>query len=660
MATIYVRTTGNDTTGDGTMATPFRTVGKAISTWVDNDVVDVGVGNFSETIEWTITVPVGTIRGKGHDKTFITANIVGGKLINVDDGSVTRVLVQECMIDQGSLGLNLLDINDCDAAARFIWARCVLLIRDGHAVEFTSTNDGVRIDVLNCVISSNGSAQQGIAFHAVEANVITARNCIFNNLKLIVDDSGGGAPQDSNFNNYFNCERLFRTGSLGDQDLRDVDPRFVAVLLANFRLLGGSKMRNAGVDLNDGYGAPTRLPPPELNWLFNGKFPDLGVEEVIFPSGSTIAQKFNIHLILQVFAEELLLVVNNQREARLSRFLETAPASELSRRWGALLGAFRPSDMTQAEYKELIEDLLTLYQSVAPAIRSQNQIIQTLFNAFPAREDYHSSRRFPLSADLKLTAVTPPGLTVNLTAGQFQIERYWFRAVSTNLVLPINNVSIIYSDGVTFDDDIKAVIKQSVDLSLRVGHRIDTLVGTAVFEKDSTTVIGTGTAFKTALEPLKRIRAGGTKFFYVIDKIVSDVELVLRRAFAEDDVADSVELLVPLEIFGEVTTDATSITDIKSQGRLSASAFLNSAETKGHGYHLVIDDGGTESIFSTTERVVLLKALLCKAKPVHKLGFLSFILDTPQGVVSCADVAPFTQSAVNYLEDWEDSTWPAP
>lgn len=53
--TYYVRTTGNDSTGDGSVGTPFATVGRALDEiykWVADEntiTIDVGAGTFSET-----------------------------------------------------------------------------------------------------------------------------------------------------------------------------------------------------------------------------------------------------------------------------------------------------------------------------------------------------------------------------------------------------------------------------------------------------------------------------------------------------------------------------------------------------------------------------------------------------------------------------------
>lgn len=662
MATWYVRTTGSDSTGTGAPNQPYRTINKAISVWANADVVDVGTGTFTEMINWTSTVVQGTIRGKGFSRTRVIASPTSNGLAKVTSALAQRILIMEMTIEQKSLGMDILRIESGAANSRFILARCLLLMRDGYVVNITSSVGTIRADLLNCVVA--GIDPQNKLCRAVrgsEANTVCARNSVFINLALVVDDVSGGAAQDFNYNVYLACDRLFRVGAVGEQDIIDPVALFTSESTYDFTLRGGSPLRAAGIDLNEGYGEPERLPPPELNWLYAGEYPDIGIEEKLFPQGTVVASNFNFHLILQVFAEEFQRVLDYQTQIKRNRNIGQAEAAALSRRWGVWLSAIRPSNMTEADYRDLLLELMDLFFTSAPASLATQRICQMLFGVFPYRIDYHSSRRFPLSTDLKLKVVTPtPSLTVRLNPGRFQIQRYWYRMLQTDLTVPVNDTTIIYSDGTTSPDGILATALQSTDLDLRKGFRLDNLTGTSFFEKGSATVLGTGTLFLTQVAPLDKIRANGTQFFYLVEEVVSDTELTLQITFVEDDITDVVQLMVMIELFGEVTTNATSITDITGPGRLSQSAILNSAETKSHGYHLILYDGGTDSIFSLAERVVLLKEMLWRMKPVHKLGYVSFESDLPQGFIMIRNRSPFNQSLFNYLEDWEDSTWPDP
>lgn len=661
MATHYVRTTGNDTTGLGTIAAPYRTVGKAISLWVLDDIVDVGSGEFVETAIWDVSIARGQIRGKGFRKTIITALPVDNKLINVANALVVRLLVQELTIVQRSLGCDLLRVSLADASSRIYFMRCVMRLADAYAVNNSSTLDGIRIDLLHCVVASEDPGnKRSKCIRSVEANVVTARNTSFVNLAMVVDDAGGGSGCDLDFNYYLNNDRLVRAGSVGDKAIQGINPQFRDEVNFDFRLAATSPLRDAGVQLAAGYGTPSRMPPFELNWLHNGDYPDLSIQESVFSQGSTIVSTFNFHLVLQVFAEEFDLMLAKQDTIRRNRGLELADTRTLSEKFGILLGSFRPNDMSHDEYLTFTEDLLDMFFNAAPAVQAINRITQRLFGVLPRRIDYYNSRRFRLSPDLKMVTKLPtPSLTVTLAPGIFQIERRWYRALSTDVVLPANDTSVIYADGDVATDDIQAVIKQSTDLSLRAGFRFDSLTGTAFFQEGETRVVGSGTLFTTELEELNQIRPTGTQFLYIVEEIVSDTELILSKPYTGADITDVVQHARTIEVFGEVTTDGTTVTAIQSSGRLGQTAILNSVATHGHGYHVIVNDGTAESIFSESERTVLLRSLLARAKPTHKLGYLSFEDDLPQGVVQGSDIPPYTQSSVLYLEDWEDSTWPA-
>ena len=46
MPTFYVSTTGNDTTGNGSLETPYATIGKAITVAANNDIIEI-IGNIN-------------------------------------------------------------------------------------------------------------------------------------------------------------------------------------------------------------------------------------------------------------------------------------------------------------------------------------------------------------------------------------------------------------------------------------------------------------------------------------------------------------------------------------------------------------------------------------------------------------------------------------
>jgi hypothetical protein len=70
--TIYVSTSGNDSTGDGSAGNPYRTIGKGISMAVIGDTVSVDAGTYSENMAMQSGV---VIQGTGADDTTIKGGV---------------------------------------------------------------------------------------------------------------------------------------------------------------------------------------------------------------------------------------------------------------------------------------------------------------------------------------------------------------------------------------------------------------------------------------------------------------------------------------------------------------------------------------------------------------------------------------------------------
>jgi hypothetical protein len=232
-------------------------------------------------------------------------------------------------------------------------------------------------------------------------------------------------------------------------------------------------------------------------------------------------------------------------------------------------------------------------------------------------------------------------LFVQLTAGDFQLNRRWYRAKDSVLKLDPNSTSVIYADGSVVNDESVVAVKASADQTLLRNFRLDVLTGTLVFKDGSDEVTGAGTAFRTELSRHDKIRLTGTSTFYVIDSIEDNTHLTLRKVYQGfgDDGEGTAEKATKIAVFGTVNTNSDGVIAIHSQGRLGDSALLNDRATKGHGFHLVVDtETPTDSIFDDTDRSILLEKLLCKAKPVYKLGYLSFRTDYPAGKLICFSV----------------------
>lgn len=87
-ADIYVNTTGNDTTGNGTSENPFLTIEKGVSTAVAGDTVNIADGTYSGTGNNQITIyqPI-TIQGQSQNRTII--NGAGNQIFYNNANGVT-------------------------------------------------------------------------------------------------------------------------------------------------------------------------------------------------------------------------------------------------------------------------------------------------------------------------------------------------------------------------------------------------------------------------------------------------------------------------------------------------------------------------------------------------------------------------------------------
>lgn len=80
MATIYVKNTGNDTTGDGSLATPYATIGKAMTVHTQRDTIALLSG-----IELSTKVTITTYA------TYKINSIIGVNDSGIEDGTRRRI-----------------------------------------------------------------------------------------------------------------------------------------------------------------------------------------------------------------------------------------------------------------------------------------------------------------------------------------------------------------------------------------------------------------------------------------------------------------------------------------------------------------------------------------------------------------------------------------
>ncbi len=160
MSTLYVRATGTDS-GSGSMDDPYRTIAKAASEWLLDDIIDVGEGTFIETVALAFPNERNVIKGAGHRKSVVVLSVPGGIWFTAGSNLIERLAIQDLQITQGTAGLVPFRINNCNANARFTVSRCLFLMTDAHTVEYAHTSATPRFDLLNCVFASKTRTSPG-------------------------------------------------------------------------------------------------------------------------------------------------------------------------------------------------------------------------------------------------------------------------------------------------------------------------------------------------------------------------------------------------------------------------------------------------------------------------------------------------------------------
>lgn len=141
MSILYVATSGNDTTGDGSEQNPYLTIQKAID-FATNETETIRV--FEGTFEETIIV----------NKTL--AIIGNGSALTIIDGAVALVPVVNITVESVSLS-ELAVTNGGDAGVRITADDTILtnLSITDHATDGINATDIVGLTIIGCMIQSN-------------------------------------------------------------------------------------------------------------------------------------------------------------------------------------------------------------------------------------------------------------------------------------------------------------------------------------------------------------------------------------------------------------------------------------------------------------------------------------------------------------------------
>jgi len=170
-ATIYIATTGNDTTGDGSVGNPYLTLNKALTVASDGDEISCAAGTYDDD---DITFPATnniTVTGNGIGSTIFDGDgdASSSERFMTISGSVTGVKIQDLTIQD-------MDVSDHGAG--------IYLTTSG-----TITIEDVVFD--NCDLKSSGDKGAGV--YVSSSTTATIDRCLFKNNNTYNSSTSYGA-----------------------------------------------------------------------------------------------------------------------------------------------------------------------------------------------------------------------------------------------------------------------------------------------------------------------------------------------------------------------------------------------------------------------------------------------------------------------------------
>jgi hypothetical protein len=187
---VYIRTTGNDTTGDGSSGTPYATAQKgfdiAVATASGNYVLDFGVGSFGGvtlTQDWPVRIAV---RGVGATQSFL------GGITSLGVDSVYDY-DNNADVSQATAGSSIAIVSDQSIDIGGISSVGGAYTGNGNSVQ--SGGSGGAITLTDCVVSSLASVGgSAVGYYTIAGGggAITVTGCTTGSVS-----TGGGEATDS-------------------------------------------------------------------------------------------------------------------------------------------------------------------------------------------------------------------------------------------------------------------------------------------------------------------------------------------------------------------------------------------------------------------------------------------------------------------------------
>ena len=203
-ATTYVNyTTGDDTNGDGTSGSPYKTFHKGYTETSAGNTIDL-----TGTFDWTNTDETGdasiagytigknlTIQGQGSGQTFVQAHSsedsADRRVFTISSG--TTVTIKDMTIRHGKLNGFILCGGGIYNSSTLTLTNCTV---SGNSVAFghgggIHSYENSTLTLTNCTVSGNSCGFDGGGIYSYENSTLTLTNCTVSGNSSVADDGGG-------------------------------------------------------------------------------------------------------------------------------------------------------------------------------------------------------------------------------------------------------------------------------------------------------------------------------------------------------------------------------------------------------------------------------------------------------------------------------------
>lgn len=219
---IHVATNGNDSTGKGSAASPFRTIGRAVQAATPGTAVRIHPGTYSTRVNinglsGTAQAPIWIGGAPGEAKPVITSSSEGFHLTKVHylilhDLEIRNTSENAINCDDGG------EYSNMDATRHIVFRNLYI-----HDVNTNGNEDGLKLSgvndyfILNCEITNCGNAFGSGIDHVGCHNGVIANNYLHDISGTAIQCKGGSENIEIRGNRLINCgERAINIGGSSD------------------------------------------------------------------------------------------------------------------------------------------------------------------------------------------------------------------------------------------------------------------------------------------------------------------------------------------------------------------------------------------------------------------------------------------------------------